>query len=726
MRPQRRTQRGAALLVILLVVGVLGAFFALRAFNAGVNRDKITIAALAQAKDALIGSAVIYRDTHSTEVPGLLLLPDMGSTRNSANGEGVSGGAFTGPSNVRYLGAVGRLPWRTLGLAPLRDGAGECLWYAVSGTYQDAFQSQFVNWDTLGQFETFTSDGTPAGTVSMVGANAHRRPVAVVFAPGQALAGQVRAAIGANTVTECQGNYDARNYLDTFAPDVALNNIVNYLGGFNNSTGAYALALPKQVLAGPVVNPAGAMLVNDRMLTITAEELFRAVRTRGDFAAFVNNTLLATVASNLPHVPPLTSRPASLNFSTLPPTETAGGAIVGSVELGRVPLTALSNEPRKRWQDNLLYARCTSGLNCLTLNDLTHATVLSCSGIVIFAGERTAAQLRATNAQKNTWGNYLEGAVLAAFTGGGTVFTGPTSYDIASPVADVLQCVAPMPGVTQTTFAANMGSFVAVGGGVVPDLPNQQLSLTPFAGVSGGCFWSPTRMTVAGKTVRAYYEFVFSQKDDYALTGAGSDLGNGFSMQMVTGQFLVPPPSCGPKADMGVLGSTDPWGHDSFIFETDVYRDIGHGDPVENHSAILLDGFLDHAPTAPSATINTLCNGTATGCRHTPPNKLEETPPQKHNQRIEIHSGCDASCSVCNPLAHGAPNNYVRITAWVDCKDCDNTAANQNRVLQVPTIQRCKLLDTALDTMYVGLTGGFQTGANAQGVTISSLVVRSE
>lgn len=726
MRPQRRTQRGAALLVVLLVAGVLGAFFALRAFNAGVDREKSTTAALAQAKDALIGSAATYRDTHPTEVPGLLLLPDMGSTRNSANGEGVSGGAFTGPSNVRYLGAIGRLPWRTLGLAPLRDGAGECLWYAVSGTFQDAFQSRFVNWDTLGQFETFTSDGTPAGTVSAVGANAHRRPVAVVFAPGQTLAGQLRSAIGANTVTECQGNYDARNYLDTFAPNVAINNIVNYLGGFNNSTGAYVLASPKQVLPGPVVNPAGATLVNDRMLTITADELFRAVRTRGDFVTFVNNSLLATVASNLPYGPPLFDRPASLNFSTLPPTETTGGAVMGSVEIGRVPLAGLTNTPLRTWQDNMLYARCNSGLNCLTLNDLTHATVLSCSGVVIFAGERTVAQLRATNAQKNTWSNYLEGAVLAAFTGGGTVYTGPTSYDATSPVSDVLQCVAPMPGVTQTTFAANMGSFVAVGGGVVSDLSNRLLSLTPFAGASGGCFWSSTRMGVAGKTVRAYYEFVFLQKDDYALTGSGTDLGNGFSMQMVSGQFLVPPSNCGPKADMGVLGSVDLWGHDSFIFETDVHREVGHDDPVENHSAILADGFLDHAPAAPSATINTACNGTATGCRHSPPNKFEETPPQKHNQRIEIHSGCDASCAVCNPPAHGAPNNYVRITAWVDCKDCDNTAINQNRVLQVPTIQRCKLLDAALDTMYFGLTGGFQTGASAQGVTISNLVVRSE
>lgn len=720
-----KRQGGGALMVILMIVGVLGAFFAVRALNGtAIGRDKVTASALAQARDALIGSAVMYRDTHSNEVPGHMLLPDMGSTRNSSAGEGVSGGNFGGNGN--NVSALGRLPWRTLGLPVLRDGHGECLWLLVSGSYQDALKSRFMNWDTLGQLDSFTSNGTPAGTLSSVGADDHQRAIAAVFAPGPVLAGQTRGA-GADVVTECGGNYSARNYVDTFNPSPVINNIVNYLTGINNATGTYTYATPKQILAGPVADASGSTLVNDRMLTISPDEVFRVIRQRTDFPAFVNGQLLAMAVDNLAPLLSPANRPVTIDFNPVVPVDVPGVTTVGSLEIGRLPQAALVTNPLKRWQDNLLYARCASGTSCLTVNNSTPPlSTLSCSGVVIFAGERQAGQRRASPVQKNSWNNYLEGPVLTAFSSGATSFTGPFAYSDANPGADVLACVTPLPGTVQTSFAADFGGFVTAGAGVTTSSATQTVSIGAAAGGAGGCFWSPTRFGLAGKRLRGYFEFELSTADSFALTGVAPDHGNGFSLQIVRGDFPTQPNTCGTELNMGVLDSMDVWGHDSFIFETDVSRDAVHADPVENHSAILLNGFLDHAPSAPGSTISTACDGTATGCRHTPANKFEESPPLAHNQRIEVHSGCNASCTVCNPPAHAAPNNYVRITAWIDCKDCSNVAADMNRAVQVPTIQRCVALDPVMNSVFFGLTGGFRSGARQQGVSVGNLVLRSE
>ena len=83
-----KQQRGAALLVMLVitVTGIAAALVGSLSSTALKNaRQKTTAAALAQAKDALIGYAITYGDmpTHSGEVHGYLPCPDDGS-----NGEG--------------------------------------------------------------------------------------------------------------------------------------------------------------------------------------------------------------------------------------------------------------------------------------------------------------------------------------------------------------------------------------------------------------------------------------------------------------------------------------------------------------------------------------------------------------------------------------------------------------------------------------------------------------
>ena len=125
-----------------------------------------TVQALAAARAALLGYAVADPNR-----PGELPCPD-------ADGDGRS----APPQD--YLGAGcrtlrGWLPWYTLRLPDLRDGSGERLWYALSPTFR------------AGGREPLNSD-TP-GTLDLDGAG---DLVAVVLAPGAALAGQDRSRLG--------------------------------------------------------------------------------------------------------------------------------------------------------------------------------------------------------------------------------------------------------------------------------------------------------------------------------------------------------------------------------------------------------------------------------------------------------------------------------------------------------------------------------------------------
>src|ERR1700675_860066 len=126
--PRRRRivarQKGFALMLLLLLVGAgVGAalFSFLSSSRLGLERDQKTTAALAQAKDALIGRAASDNNR-----PGSLPCPD---TNNDGSAE-----LFVGNNCPSY---IGRLPWRTLGLPDLRDSSGERLWYALSSTLRD-------------------------------------------------------------------------------------------------------------------------------------------------------------------------------------------------------------------------------------------------------------------------------------------------------------------------------------------------------------------------------------------------------------------------------------------------------------------------------------------------------------------------------------------------------------------------------------------------------------
>jgi hypothetical protein len=194
------------LVAVLLAVGVL-AFTLSATSSTSVSLDndraKITEAALALAKETLIGYAASDNNR-----PGSLPCPD---TNNDGSAELFSGADCPGivaGSNV-YLG---RLPWRTLDLPDPRDGSGERLWYAVSRTFarnsNASHSPPSLTSDTLGQL-------TVTGTAPAANA------VAILFSPGAVLSPQSRIAANQNTAAHYLENENANGNNSIFVTAAA-------------------------------------------------------------------------------------------------------------------------------------------------------------------------------------------------------------------------------------------------------------------------------------------------------------------------------------------------------------------------------------------------------------------------------------------------------------------------------------------------------------------------
>ena len=254
----RSKQQGFALIVLLALLTTAAAAITVKAINNGNNqitRDQITAAALAQAKEALIGYAITYAENHSTspQVNGYLPCPDTSGT--AFGSEGIGEGAAEGTCGAQDVSVIGRLPWKTLKLPPLRGGDGECLWYAISGAYKYSPKTGIMNWDTNGQLQVYASDGALLTT-------ADNQAVAVIFAPGTTTTGQNRAG---TTAPVCGGNYTASNYLDT-------------VGTRNNATVSAAANALSQFQSGALTSPS-----SDRMAFITKQDIWNAMKRRQDF-----------------------------------------------------------------------------------------------------------------------------------------------------------------------------------------------------------------------------------------------------------------------------------------------------------------------------------------------------------------------------------------------------------------------------------------------------------
>jgi hypothetical protein len=194
----RHRQRGGAL-IIMLVIFVLGAsWLFIDAFGSAANRTTIdhraeNAAVLMQAKQALIGWVGTQAVEAGEDNPGRVPCPEAPGYIGTTN-EGKAGPNCTLP-------AVGRLPWRTLGLPKLLDASGEPLWYVVSPGWAlpNSTAKLKINSNSLGQL---TLDGTPNAAV------------ALVIAPGRPLNILASAGCAARVQSHNSGAPDFRDYLD--------------------------------------------------------------------------------------------------------------------------------------------------------------------------------------------------------------------------------------------------------------------------------------------------------------------------------------------------------------------------------------------------------------------------------------------------------------------------------------------------------------------------------
>lgn len=191
-----RAQRGAALLGLLAVAVMVFGYVLASRLNAAsqfvaANRDA-NARALAQAKRALIGWMVTNAASNDGN-PGRLPCPEAPGYYGDPAQEGIAAGNCSLP-------AVGRLPWRSLGLEKLVDAAGEPLWYVVSPGWAipSAGANLTINADTVGQLAL---EGNEA--------------VALVIAPGPVITVQAGSGCAAWTQTRpATGTPDLRNYLE--------------------------------------------------------------------------------------------------------------------------------------------------------------------------------------------------------------------------------------------------------------------------------------------------------------------------------------------------------------------------------------------------------------------------------------------------------------------------------------------------------------------------------
>jgi type II secretory pathway pseudopilin PulG len=287
----RHTTYGGASLLVLIVFAILGLILVrllagYLAADDAADRDKVSLQAIAEAKAGLIAYAVSVQPDTYAKRPGEMPCPDLD---NDGDAE-----ITCFQANQR----VGRLPWRTLKLPDLRDGHGERLWYALSGTFQRKTFNQCpasggpacLNSDTHGTITLRNS----VGSIVLDGSSGDGGAIAVLIA-----AGPVTTRLGANQPQDrsCTGDADVRkcertsvcsgsatalcqprNYLEL------VDSSVLSLRDARNSTEDNAdfsdAARDNGLIAGPVRDAQGNVVVNDLMIPITYQDLMPLLEQR--------------------------------------------------------------------------------------------------------------------------------------------------------------------------------------------------------------------------------------------------------------------------------------------------------------------------------------------------------------------------------------------------------------------------------------------------------------
>ncbi len=390
-------QAGVSLIffaLILVIAGTTAIVAYLDSSSIKNERDKKTADVLADAKAALIGYV-----SKSPDISSLNRLPNPDLRVNSTFAEGIQAGS-AGPENASLLG---KFPWRSLGMPSIKDGYGECVWYAVSGNFKsNPPSSELLNWDTKGQIDVIDGNGNVL----------YESLAAIILSAGFPLSGQNRLNddIG---LGQCGGNYDAQNYLDTYDGDNAILGEVNYFPGSPNNRQA-GNALNKRFVLAQNDH------YNDRIITISIDDLFKPIVRRTDFKNTI--TTLMNDADFIEH---------------LAEVVIDGGKGTAELKCNEAPNPAFCNN----WKEMLLL----TALSPPSLIEVDGESSLAvCSRVLIFSGQKTSAQSRVSSAEKSNPENYLENENLASFAvpiANDVNFKGSTVFEPTNPTADIIRCI---------------------------------------------------------------------------------------------------------------------------------------------------------------------------------------------------------------------------------------------------------------------------------------------
>ena len=331
LRP--RKQRGAVLMIMLVIMVLGAATYLVSSLSTTAlknARQEKTAAALAQAKEALIGRAI-----KDASRPGSLPCPDLITNIAGTNvpNDGIAD-LLSGNDCPSY---VGRLPWKTLGLPDLRDGDGERLWYALSSSVRDDNSAQPINSDTQ-------------GLLSITGNISLNNVAAIVFAPGAPLCGKSHAT---NNVDQ---------YLEAMSSVTATTAVVNTNSNDCNNTP-----------------------YNDNLLAITADQIFQPVEKR--IAREVKRCLDDYAARPSLTIP---SQPHGKYPWSVPLTDTTNYLAVSNTIFGRIP-KYLTTNPNIIAILNAIAALQIAVNNCADTNTTAHINALGAAGSAL---ENTATTIR--------------------------------------------------------------------------------------------------------------------------------------------------------------------------------------------------------------------------------------------------------------------------------------------------------------------------------------------
>lgn len=364
--------------MVMLVIMVMGAltFLVSSLSKSGmqIERDKVTAAALAQAKEALIGYAA------SASTPGKLPCPeDTSRIGTSTEGQALSSCSNSSPT-------IGRLPWRTLGLGDIRDANGDKLWYVLSA----GFRNSPINSDTPAQL---TVDGIS------------NKAVAIIFSVGAPINGQSRPTPTSSS-----------------PPD-----ITQYLDSSNNGGGNTFVS------TGPGnFNDRLLLVTHDDLFHVVEKRVAREVVNALDeyycgFANVDSSGSCITLGGNRYY-----PSPADFNdTSCLGNSNISSACISGATSRGRIPANptiawdaasilrgASSGNwfQANAWREVVFYTvatACTDGTsNCtsgdLTLNNPSGTALNNQKVIVIATGSALAPPQTRDNSDKVLLSNYLE------------------------------------------------------------------------------------------------------------------------------------------------------------------------------------------------------------------------------------------------------------------------------------------------------------------------------